>query len=59
MGLLLRGAQEHDVPADWILRLKSQRTGGLKRLAFVAPVLMAAFEIFFRIQLYARRLIGR
>jgi gamma-glutamylcyclotransferase (GGCT)/AIG2-like uncharacterized protein YtfP len=58
MGLLLRGGREHGLPDDWITRLEVQRTGGLKSLGFVAPVLMGTLEFFFRIQLSLRRLFG-
>ena len=59
MGLLLRGAREQGLPSEWITRLELQRTGDLEHLAFAARGLMMTLELFFRMQLYVRRLIGR
>ena len=59
MGLLVRGARERGLPNEWLARLESQPTGGLRRCAFLARPLMGALEIFFRMGFRARRLLGR
>lgn len=59
MGLLIQGANEHQLPEPWVDRLREQPTAGLKRLAFMTPVIMRAFEVLFRGQLVFRRWLGR
>ena len=59
MSLLLRGAREQGLPADWLARLEEQRTAPLSWASFFAPVIMVAFEFVFRLRLAMQRILGR